>query len=373
MQFFASETVGNNWAAVVHHLGPALQQFKVVLQKVLSAVEADRSANRHTECAKLETELSHASLLADAVAAAATVGKMSAVAEQTAKREKALQALSEKVKTDIAATVQRSVEASHEKQQKQSTSENKMNRKWRDVVASDRPPLPRSLWVQERTVFLTPNDAELRKKHIDKHVFGGELDTALHDLSGPRAQADDCAIESLVRTGVGLFKVQLASDFAGPLLAATEITVGRFGVWQVEKMRDSSAPSVVLMGVERSLSDEQVALGVIRGTRGLLPDALKGKLGHVRAKRLFSAAKGAALLVGSSTRVEAQPTRNVRLYCCSEVLDCVLKGGFVKVNWDLVRVRPYEPPRFFCKKCGRMGGHPTEFHRPRDVADGTAS
>ena len=42
---------------------------------------------------------------------AATVGKMSAVAEQTSKREKALRALSEKVTTDIAATVQRSIKA----------------------------------------------------------------------------------------------------------------------------------------------------------------------------------------------------------------------------------------------------------------------
>ena len=109
------ETVDDDWAAVVHHLSPALQQYKVVLQKVLGAVEANWSANKHIKYAKLESEISHTSLLAGAVAAAATVGKMSAVAEQTAKREQALQALSEKVKTDIAATVQRSVEASQEK------------------------------------------------------------------------------------------------------------------------------------------------------------------------------------------------------------------------------------------------------------------
>ena len=159
----------------------------------------------------------------------------------------------------------------------------------------------------------------------------------------------------------------------GSLLAAKGITMKQFGLWKVEKMRDSSAPSLVLMGVERSLSDEQVAQDVIWGTRGSLPNALKGKLGQVRAKWLFSAFKGAAPLVGASTHVEAQPTRNVRLYCCHEVLDCVLKGGFVKVNWDLVRMRPYEPPHFVCKKCGHMGGHSTEFHQPLEVADGTAS
>ena len=104
--------------------------------------------------------------------------------------------------------------------------EQKMNRKWRDVVASKRSPLPRFLWIQECTVFLTPNDAALHKKNIDKNVFGRELDAALHHLDGPRAQAEQCAIESLVRTGVGLFKVQLASDFVGPLLAAKGITMG---------------------------------------------------------------------------------------------------------------------------------------------------
>lgn len=125
------------------------------------------------------------------------------------------------------------------------------------------------------------------------------------------------------------------------------------------------------MGVERSLSDEQVAQDVLWGTRGLLPDALKGKLSQVRAKQLFFAIKVAAPPVGTSTRLEAQPIRNVRLYCCNEVLDCLLKGGFVKVNWDLVRCRPYEPPRFYCKKCRRIGGHSIEVHRLLEVVDVT--
>ena len=59
----------------------------------------------HKECTKLESEISHALLLADAVAMATTVGRMLAVVEQTTKREKALRALSEKVTTDIAATL----------------------------------------------------------------------------------------------------------------------------------------------------------------------------------------------------------------------------------------------------------------------------
>ena len=144
-------------------------------------------------------------------------------------------------------------------------------------------------------------------------------------------------------------------------------------VWELASGTDAGflAPSVALMGVKRSLSDEQVAQDVLWGKRGLLPDALKGKLIQVRAKRLLFAIKVAAPPVGTSIRLEAQPNRNVRLYCCNEVLDCLLKGGFVKVNWDLVRFRPYEPPRFYCKKCRRIGGHSTEVHRLLEVADVT--
>ena len=115
LQFSASETVDNNWVAMVHHLGPTLKQFKVVLQKVLGIVETNRSTNRHTKCAKLESKISHASLLVDAVAAATPVGKMSAVAEQMAKREKALWALSKKVTMEITTTMRRYIEASQEK------------------------------------------------------------------------------------------------------------------------------------------------------------------------------------------------------------------------------------------------------------------
>ena len=115
LQFAASEIVDDDWAIVVHHLSPTLEQFKAVLQKVLGVVQANRSMNRHTECAKPESEISHASLLADVVAAAATTGKMSALGNQTTRREKAFQALSGKVTVDIIATVQRSVEASQEK------------------------------------------------------------------------------------------------------------------------------------------------------------------------------------------------------------------------------------------------------------------
>ena len=64
---------------------------------MLNAVEADRRENKPTASANLEYGIRHASLLVDAVAAVGAVGKLSAVAEQTTKQEKALWALKEKV------------------------------------------------------------------------------------------------------------------------------------------------------------------------------------------------------------------------------------------------------------------------------------
>ena len=83
-------------------------------------MEDDSAKNRGTACASLEPEIRNALMIADAMAAAATVGRLSAVVEQTEKREKTLQTLKETVKTEIADAVKRSAE-----QEKQKTVEDK--------------------------------------------------------------------------------------------------------------------------------------------------------------------------------------------------------------------------------------------------------
>lgn len=106
-----------------------------------------------------------------------------------------------------------------------------MRHSWRDVAASEHLLLLRFLWVQKRMVFLTPKYVKLRKRDRDKNVFGQELDAALHQMAGQRAHVEQCMIESLVRTEVSLFKVQLASIVVGFLVATKGITVGVFGDW----------------------------------------------------------------------------------------------------------------------------------------------
>ena len=73
-----STMIGPLWSTI---LALRSSSSRWCCKRCWAAVEADRSANRHTECAKLESEVSYASLLANAVATAATVGQMLAVAE----------------------------------------------------------------------------------------------------------------------------------------------------------------------------------------------------------------------------------------------------------------------------------------------------
>ena len=89
-------------------MGPALHQLQVALQRALNAVEDDIAKNKGTACAKLEDEIRGASLVADALVAPATIGRLSAVAEQIQKREKTMETVKETMKMELADVVKRS-------------------------------------------------------------------------------------------------------------------------------------------------------------------------------------------------------------------------------------------------------------------------
>ena len=160
--------------------------------------------------------------------------------------------------------------------------------------------------------------------------------------------------------------MQLAATVIGPVLGAGEIAIDGFGVWKVEKMRESSGPSIVFMGVDLSVSDEAVAQGVMLGSQGDLPDGDRSRFGHLCARKMFRRAPQRPASWGRSDgeMPASSPTWNVRLYGDPSLLDRFLASGFVKMNWDIVHYRAFESPRFFCKKCGKLGSHTTEFHRP---------
>lgn len=234
-------------------------------------------------------------------------------------------------------------------------------------MAKDRPLLPRVLWVQDHTVFLTPKDVEFQKRNIDKNVFSRELDT-LPQMAGLRAhRAMHDRISGTYRSGPiqGAVGGQCSRSFDGSKGAYYGEVCGLAGGKDSEFF-------CLLGGVNGGgaiLVRQASRTGCVAGHKRIAPQCVKGQAQPSVGQTVVFCCKGSCPPVRTSTPVEAQLTRNVRLSCCHEVFDCLLKGGFVKVNWDLVRCRPCEPPHFFCKKCGCMGKHFTEFHQPLEVAD----
>ena len=217
-------------------------------------------------------------------------------------------------------------------------------------------------WEPSRTVFLSPTDNLVIKRHVDCGLFGAAL--------GKTLQAKECG--TLVRTGAGLFKVELEQSAVDRILALETIQVPGFGTWRASRMHASSMPSVVVTGVDPAMSDEAVAIGLITGTRGMLTADERRHLGSLRVKRLFLGAHGRDAK-NAKTNKEATspggessspiPTRSVRVYADPMVLAKFEAMGEVKLDWALLPCRPYVPRQFYCQICGRLGGHTTDRHR----------
>lgn len=90
-----------------------------------------------------------------------------------------------------------------------------------------------------------------------------------------------------------MFKVQLVGLVIHLLLDSGVVTVGAFYKWKLKQMRELYGPSIVSMGLGHSHSNEEVTQGVMRRSHRLLPELLRGRLNHVRAKELFSPIQGA--------------------------------------------------------------------------------
>lgn len=58
---------------------------------------------------------------------------------------------------------------------------------------------------------------------MHKNKFGMSLNDAFHRARGPGTQTEQCAVESLIRTSLGVFKVQLAGPMIGVLLESAGV------------------------------------------------------------------------------------------------------------------------------------------------------
>ena len=217
-------------------------------------------------------------------------------------------------------------------------------------------------WEPSRTIFLSPTDNSIIKRHVDCGQFGAALGTVL--------QAKEPG--TLVRTGAGLFKVEMEEKIVGKILEQETINVPGFGTWRASRMHASSMPSMVVTGVDPTLSDEVVATRLITGTRGLLTAVERRHLGSLRVRRLFLGARRSDGKKGQENRPSTSdgeasphptPTRSVRVYADPALLAKFEAMGEVKLDWALLPCRPYIPQQFYCRICGRLGGHSTDRHR----------
>ena len=346
-------------------LAPTLAEIGATLRAILTAVRADHAAGKGGEAWTLVGRAEAAAEKAALITAAFNTGRLRGEAQALARQRGTLEAL----RTEFAAA-----------KKAPTRPPQGAPRSWQEVVAGstgnwqDRGReglVGRGItggssrgrkWEPSRTIFLSPTDNSFIKCHVDCGLFGAAL--------GKTLQAKETG--TLVRTGAGLFKVEMEKSAVEKILKLETINVPGFGTWRASRMHASSMPSVVVTGVDPAMSDGAVAMGLISGTREMLTEEERRRLGSLRVKRLFLGVHGQDGRNGKTDRPRSNdrgasptptPTRSVRVYADPMVLAKFEAMGEVKLDWALLPCRPYVPRQFYCRICGRMGGHSTDRHR----------
>jgi hypothetical protein len=249
---------------------------------------------------------------------------------------------------------------------------------WRDIAVAPpsaaRAPLA---WNARCSFFLHPLDPATLTRTFDLAEFDDAFTAFVKGVPG--ASDGGRPVRQIVRTGRGAVRMEVSPAVA-PFLEATAdrgtpVQTEKFGAWRVERQRPSAAPSLVAMGVSPALSDQDVTERVLAGSRALVPENLRGELGELRVSRLRSKRRGpprGATSSGGQAREDAgaggrdelsAPTRSVRIFGKSAIIDGFLKLGYIKLGGVVLRVREYAPPTAYCAVCKRQGSHDTASHR----------
>ena len=371
-QTVAGADAAPNWGAAVRALAPALGQIGAALRAVLEALEADRSAGlADSAVARVEGSVGGALNAAETLAAAFAAGHLRGEADALERHRRDL--------ADVKAQVAEATRAQAGWAQAAMAQSAKAagaaappppgtpghRRSWRDVAAGGpRAPLGvarRRVWDPARTLFWAPSDQRAITKPIESFEFGKALCTAL----GADGGGSVTPLTNLVRTGAGHFKAELTPQAYALATRLQAVTLPKFGEWTARPMHPSAAPSLVVSGIDTSLSDEEVAGGLIAGSKEFLEENERGKLGTLRVKRLFLGASdnGSRQGEGGSRDHASRPTRSVRVYGDPAMLGKFEELGQMKLFWSLVPCRQYIPRQFYCKICKRQGNHSTACHR----------
>ena len=230
-------------------------------------------------------------------------------------------------------------------------------RSWAEVAGRpSQAPEPRSRepigWDAERSFFLHPVEGAWLTRSFELAAF----EDALHSVvvGVPGAEVDGLRpIRTTVRTGRGAVRVEVAPAVAsllqGQAARGSGMAVPGFGEWRIERQRPGAAPSLVAMGISAAMGDDEVVRRLLAGSRGLVPEHLRGDFGALRAARLHSKRRAAARGGAQSGEAgmaeelgeaggsrggagDAIPTRSVRVYLVGPVLDGFLRLGYMKLG-----------------------------------------
>ena len=220
-------------------------------------------------------------------------------------------------------------------------------------------------WAPERTALLHPAEDRQRQAPTRASEFGAELDRVLRsDLAletGP-------AVELVRRTAKGEYAVQFAASAWARLQGDRTVTLPSFGRWSRRVADRARRPrsSVVLQGVPKSLSPEQVVRDLLHGN-GDRWKALRGSdLDDVSVERLNRRVPAPATAGdGQASRSRAQwvPSATVKVSASAALCTAVLEEGGAVVGYSFRPARPFERAPIRCYRCGEMGFHVSKFCR----------
>ena len=224
------------------------------------------------------------------------------------------------------------------------------------------PPAP---WAPERTALLHPADDRQRQAPTRASEFGAELDRRLRSDLGIETGR---AVELVRRTVKGEYAVQFAAIAWERLQADRTITLPSFGQWsrRVADRARRLRNSVVLQGVPKAMTPDQVARDLLQGNGERWKALNVADLDDVRVERLnrrVPAPGPAGTGLDSRPRSQWQPSATVSVTASAAFCNAVLAEGGAVVGYSFRYARPFERAPIRCYRCGEMGFHVGKFCR----------
>ena len=334
-----------------------LRAWEMTLRAVLEGISKDRSQKRSSACQKLSGKVERAATIVAALQAGMATERLRASVEWIEKEKR----------------------ADDRKDGRDAALEGR-KQSWSFVVRDGRSapsiaqvhPAQRIKWDAKRTVILRPVDSSLAMQEISAFAFGHELERFLHPLLGAGG-SEDSAVQQLVRTPMGDWKLMVAPAVREYVLASPNVRV-KDRLWKIEKLRAAPLPLMVVTGMPLELSDVEVKEGLVAGAKRVLPREAARDLARLEACRLFvrprergappggpetretgELARGATASVDSATQSDARPTQSVRIFAPPALIDRFLQNGHVSIRWSVHSVRQYTLTQYYCKMCQQMG------------------